>query len=238
MQAPTYVALSNEMALSRQMEVVANNLANASTPSFKAEHVLFAEYIDRKGSSPVAFVQDFGTARDLSEGPLSRTGNPLDIALQGEGYLKVDTPWGVRYTRNGRLQLDTNGQLVTAQGHPVLDDGDQPISVPSDAKSITITHDGAISTDKGQAGKIEVVRFQDERALQPVAGGLFVTAEQPSPATATTVLQGMIEDSNVKPIVEMTRMMKIAQNYTSTKNLIDAESDRVKNAIDKLGSVV
>src|SRR6185437_15483228 len=97
MQAPTYVALSNEMALSRQMEVVANNLANSSTPSFKAEHVLFAEYLDRKGSSPISFVQDFGTARDLSEGPLSRTGNSLDVALQGEGYFKIDTPWGVRY---------------------------------------------------------------------------------------------------------------------------------------------
>ena len=120
----------------------------------------------------------------------------------------------------------------------MLGEGGQQIALPPDAKSITITRDGTISTDKGEAGKIAVVQFQDDRALQPAAGGLFVTQAQPSPATATTVLQGMIEDSNVKPIIEMTRMMKIAQNYTSTKNLIDAESDRVKNAIDKLGSVV
>ncbi|HZS81994.1 MAG TPA: flagellar basal-body rod protein FlgF [Stellaceae bacterium] len=237
MQAATYIALSSQMALSRQMDVVANNLANASTPSFKAERVLFAEYLDRKGSTPLAFVQDFGSSRDTSQGPLSRTGNSLDIALQGEGYLKVDTPFGTRYTRNGRLLLDATGQLVTAQGYAVLGAGDQPINIPTNAKNIAITRDGTISTDQGEAGQIEIVQFPDERALRPSAGGLYVTEAQPVPASNTLVLQGMIEGSNVEPIIEMTRLMKIAQSYSSAKDLMDGENTRITNAIDKLGKV-
>ncbi|MBV9523810.1 MAG: flagellar basal-body rod protein FlgF [Alphaproteobacteria bacterium] len=237
MQAATYIALSSQMALTRQMDVVANNLANASTPAFKAEHVLFAEYLDRNGSASESFVQDFGSVRDTSQGAITPTGNSLDIALQGAGYLKIDTPLGGRYTRNGRLQLDANGQLVTSQGYAVLGSGDQPITVPSDAKTITITRDGTISTDQGGAGQIEVLKFDDERALRPASAGLYVTEAQPTPASDAIILQGMVEESNVQPIIEMTRLMKISQNYSSAKDLMDGENSRAINAIDKLGKV-
>jgi flagellar basal-body rod protein FlgF len=237
MQAATYIALSNQMALLRKMDVVANNLANASTPSFKAEHMLFAEYLDKKGSAPISFVQDFGTSRDTSQGPISSTGNPLDVALEGAGYLKIDTALGARYTRNGRLQLDSNGTLVTSDGNSVLGSGDQPISLPTNAKSITITRDGTISTDQGEAGQIEVLKFDDERVLEPASGGLYVTEAQPTPASDTAVLQGMVEGSNVQPIIEMTRLMKISQSYSSAKDLMDSENTRITTALDKLGKV-
>ena len=109
MEAASYVALSSQMALTRQLDVVANNLANASTPAFKGERMIFAEFVTQKqtaASGGTSFVQDFGTARDASQGPLAQTGNPLDLALQGDGYFKVQTPLGLRYTRNGRFQLD------------------------------------------------------------------------------------------------------------------------------------
>lgn len=237
MEAASYVALSSQMALSRQLEVVANNLANASTPAFKAERMVFAEYLTRQspGSPSTSFVQDLGTARDTTQGPLTRTGNPLDIALQGDGYLTVQTPLGLRYTRNGRFQLDATGQVVNAQGYVLLTDANQPLIVPTDARDITVTRDGTVTTSQGDAGHIQVVQFADQRALTPAAGGVYVTDAQPTPASNTVLLQGMVEDSNVEPIIEMTRMMSISRNFGFAKDLGDNESDRAKSAIDRLG---
>jgi flagellar basal-body rod protein FlgF len=232
MQSATYVALSSQMALRRQMDVVANNIANAATPSFKGEHMMFAEYLGKaQNGQRMSFVQDLGTYRETKQGALTRTGNPLDIALDGEGYLKVQTPLGIRYTRNGRLQLDAAGQAVTAQGYPVLAEGDTPLIVPTDARDITLT------TEQGQAGKLAVVKFANENDLAPASAGLYVTQATPVPAPDTAVMQGMVEESNVQPIVEMTRMMTVAQNFASANNLLQAESDREKSAIDKLGRV-
>jgi flagellar basal-body rod protein FlgF len=238
MQSATYVALSSQMALRRQMDVVANNIANAATPSFKGEHMMFAEYLGKaQNGQRMSFVQDLGTYRETKQGALTRTGNPLDIALDGEGYLKVQTPLGIRYTRNGRLQLDAAGQAVTAQGYPVLAEGDTPLIVPTDARDITVTRDGSLTTEQGQAGKLAVVKFANENDLAPASAGLYVTQATPVPAPDTAVMQGMVEESNVQPIVEMTRMMTVAQNFASANNLLQAESDREKSAIDKLGRV-
>jgi flagellar basal-body rod protein FlgF len=238
MHAATYIALSSQMALRRQMEVVSNNIANSSTPAFKAERVLFAEYLDRRQPSDrLSFVQDFGTARDAKQGALERAGNPLDLALQGEGYLQVQTPLGTRYTRNGRFQLDTNGQVVTAQGYPVLADGGSPLTVPTDARDIVVTRDGTVTTSQGEAGRLAVVKFANERDLVPAAGGLFVTQAPSSPAPDAQVMQGMVENSNVEPIIEMTRLMTISQNFASAKDMLDQENDRTRSAIEKLGRV-
>jgi flagellar basal-body rod protein FlgF len=239
MQSATYVALSSQMALSRQMDVVSNNIANASTPAYKGEHMMFAEYLGRaQGQAQgMSFVRDVGTYRDTQQGPLTRTGNPLDIALDGEGYLKVQTPLGIRYTRNGHLQLDAGGQVVTAQGYQVLAEGDAPLALPSDAHDITVTRDGNVSSDQGQAAKFAVVKFANENDLVPASAGLFVTQATPVAAPDTGVMQGMVEESNVQPIVEMTRMMTVAQAFTAANNVLQSESDREKSAIDKLGSV-
>src|SRR5215469_2049692 len=114
MQNATYIALSSQTALQRQMDVVANNLANLSTPAFKGEEMLFSQYLTRaRGTGAMAFVEDAGTARDLRQGPITKTGNPLDLALQGPGYFSVDTPLGTRYTRAGHFQIDAQNQLVT-----------------------------------------------------------------------------------------------------------------------------
>lgn len=238
MQSATYVALSSQMALRRQMDVVANNIANAATPSYKGEHMMFAEFLGKAQSGQqMSFVQDVGTYRETKQGALTRTANPLDVALDGEGYLKVQTPLGIRYTRNGRLQLDAAGQTVTSQGYPVLAEGDTPLIVPTDARDITVTRDGTVSTEQGQAAKFAVVKFANENDLMPASGGLYVTQATPVAAPDTAVMQGMVEESNVQPIVEMTRMMSVAQDFASAKNFLDAESDREKTAIDKLGRV-
>jgi flagellar basal-body rod protein FlgF len=241
MQNATYVALSSQVALQRQMDVVANNLANLSTPAFKGEEMLFSQYlVQPRGTQPLAFVQDVGTARDMRRGPLSKTGNPLDLALDGEGYFGVQTPLGTRYTRNGHFQLDTQSQIVTSQGYPVLSDGGQPIAVPPNAKDIAIGADGTISvsqdgsTSSSPIGKLQIVNFAQPQAVTPSASGLYLTDQTAEPAPRTKVQQGMIEEANVQPVVELTRMMAISRASGSVKDFLDEESTRQRTTIDKL----
>jgi flagellar basal-body rod protein FlgF len=231
------IALSAQTALRRQMEVVANNVANSSTPAFKGEHMVFQQWLLKEpGQAPVAFVQDWGTARDVRRGPLTRTGNTLDVALDGEGYFAVQTPEGVRYTRNGRFQL-ADGQLVDAAGQPVLAPGEAPIAIPPEAKDIVVSHDGTISTEAGPVGRIGVLRFDKESDLLPAANGTYVTDAAAQEAENVKVMQGMVEDSNVQPIVEITRMMEVSHRYNAAKEMADGEHERIRTAIDRLGRV-
>jgi flagellar basal-body rod protein FlgF len=224
------------------MDVVANNLANLSTPAFKGEEMLFSQYlVQPRGTPPLAFVEDVGTARDMRRGPLTKTGNPLDIALDGNGYLAVQTPLGTRYTRNGHCQLDAQGQIVTSQGYPVLSDGGAAIPLPANVKDIAIGPDGTISVSQdGTAssspiGKLQIVNFAQPQLLTPAANGLYLADQPPEPAgSSTTVQQGMIEDSNVQPVIELTRLMAIARASGSIKDFLDEESTRQRDAIDKL----
>lgn len=244
MENATYIALSSQMAIQRQMDVVANNLANASTPAFKGEEMLFSQYLVRPAGqrSPIAFVQDAGTVRDLREGPITQTGNPLDLAISGQGYFAVQTPLGIRYTRNGHFQLDSQGQIVTSQGYPVLTNSGQPLVVPANTHGIAVATDGTVSVgqdgsgEQSTLGQLQLVDFPAPQAVTPAANGLWVTDQAPQPATAT-VQQGMLEESNVQPVVELTRMLSVARESGTVKTFLDEEDQRRGNAIDKLSQV-
>ena len=236
MQSATYVALSRQTVLGRQMDVIANNLANMSTAGFKNEKQLFQEYLE---PSPVrgrtiAYVRDAGVVRDTHQGDLSRTGNPLDVGIDGNGYFQVSTVDGPRYTRNGRFQLDANRTLVTSQGYQVLDATGQPISIPQGASSISIGTDGTVSSDTGPVGKIALSSFANQQDLVPAGSGLYVTSATATPDTTSTVHQGTLEDSNVQPILEMTQMLDVQRAYAAAHNIIEGEDNRQRNAIDKL----
>jgi flagellar basal-body rod protein FlgF len=238
MQNGTDIALSGQMALMRQMDVIANNLANASTPAFKGEEMLFSQYmVAPPHSSPLAFVQDAGTVRNLSQGQLNKTDNPLDLAISGEGYFALQTPLGTRYTRNGHFQLDSQGEIVNDQGYPLLAVGGQPLVVPAGTHGLTIATDGTVSVgQQGVIGTVELVDFASPQMVTPAANGLWVTDQQPQPASAT-VQQGMLEESNVQPIVELTRLLSVSRQVGMVKNFLDEEDQRRSNAIDKLSSV-
>ncbi len=238
MQNAAYVALSSQMALQNKLNVIANNMANLSTPAFKGEQMLFEQYLIKPpGAAPIAFVEDHGTVRDMRQGTLSRTGNALDVALEGEGFFAVETPLGTRYTRNGHFQLDAQNRLVTSQGYAVLSAGGQPITLPPNAADINIGADGTISVGRGTVGKIQAVTFEQPQAVTPAADGLYLTDQQPEPATKTKVVQGMIEESNVQPVLELTRMLGVARAYGSIKDFLDQENTRQRNTIDKLAKV-
>jgi flagellar basal-body rod protein FlgF len=250
MELPVYVTLSRQTALQRQMDVVANNLANINTPAYKDQSLSFAQYLmpggdpNVKGDNKIAFVQDVATVPDLTEGPLSHTGNPLDFAIHGKGYFTVNTKDGVRYTRYGSFSLDNKGQLVTNDGHPLLDTNGQPIVIPNGTNGVEVAHDGTVSTrnpnNPGKdtvVGRLGLVQFNNEYALKREAGGLMNPGKmQPQPAQGAEVIQGMIEKSNVKGVVEMTKLIETSRRYNQTAKMITSEHDRQKLAIKLLGS--
>lgn len=235
MENSLYIALSRQMVMERQMEVIANNIANMSTPGYKGEQMMFVEYLGKMDTGETAsYVQDLAVMRDYAEGPLSRTGNPLDIAIHGQGWFVVDTPEGQRYTRNGHFTLDQNGQLVTSDGFAVLDRNGQPIRFdPSDTK-IEITGDGTVATNNGPKGRLNLVSFDDQQQLHKQSSTLYTADAPAQPALKAQVVQGMIESSNVEPIVEVTNMMWALRNYQAAQQLIEGDDGLLRKAVETL----
>lgn len=218
--------------------MIANNIANMSTAGYKGERVMFRDYVAKPGGSePITFPQQAGVHRMYNPGPIERTSNPLDIALRGDGFLVVDTPAGPRYTRNGHLTLDAQGQLVTSQGYAVMNDANRPIVIDAGAQEITVSEDGRISADGNLLGRLRTVKFDNPQVLERQGGSLFKTDSEPLPAEGLQLLQGHLEGSNVEPILEITRFMSASGAYQSAKKIIDDEHDRMRRAIQTLGSM-
>jgi len=247
MQGAGLVLTSYQDSLRRAMDIVANNVANTSTTGYKRENVAFDTYLSQPTPhDSFAFAVDNGTYRDAAQGPSVTTGNPLDLAIQGEGYFAVQTKGGLRYTRAGSFQLNPSGELVTAAGNQVMGDGNQPLTFPDDATDILIAGDGTISAvdttgSKIDIGRVKPARFADEQSLLPIGDNLYVATTQPEPdsdtAPQSTVVQGSIEQSNVQAVEEMTRMIDVARSYQMVARLIEKENQRQSDAIQRLGKV-
>ena len=241
MQVTTDVALSRLIAQQRALDVTAANLANANTPGFKAERVVFADWLSRqagtdapRGGQAVAFMQDRATYREQQAGPLQHTGNPLDLALGGDGYFTVDTPRGPRLTRAGRFAPMPDGRLGDADGNALLDRAGQPIRLSAADTTLTVTADGSISSQNGRLGRIGVVQPADPSRMA-AEGARLLRADTPTaPVAQPRMVQGAVEDSNVQPILETTRMMNDLRQFQFTSQLVQGEADRMQSAIDKL----
>lgn len=241
MENAQLISLSRQIALERQIEVVANNIANVNTTGFKAEQILFAEYLmpvarDRDFAwpdQPLSFTQDWGTMHDLTGGALVQTGNPLDVALQGEGFLTVMTPGGERWTKAGALQIDAGGTLVNLDGYPVLADGSE-VQFDPEETDVTIAADGTISTGAGAKGRLQIVEFANPQELTREGGNLFAGGT-PIPATKTRVAQGFIERSNVSGVSEMSEMIRVSRSYQNLASLMQRQDEIRRSAIQRLG---
>ena len=237
MENTSYIALSRQNALWRQLDVVAGNMANANTPAYKGEQVMFREYLmdtrssDRATGTKLSFVQDVGLLRDTTEGAFTKTDNPLDLALHGDGYFQIETEAGMRYSRNGHFRLDEGGMLVNSQGQAVMDSGDNPIILAPNEANITITPDGSVSTENGIVAKLKVVRFSSEQELRKIGDSMYETTQDPQTVDRPAIVQGMMEESNVKPVVEMTKMTEILRQYQSLQNMIEKEHERQMKAM-------
>jgi flagellar basal-body rod protein FlgF len=249
MQNALLIGLSRQVALGRELDVVANNIANINTTGYKADGSLFEEFLSSaaraSGSGDrVSFVRDSGTWHDLSAGPIEQTGNPLNVAIDGNGYLVVQTPRGERYTRNGALQINGQGELVTSEGQQVQGEAGPIVFQPTD-RQVTISGDGTVSVREGAAntdslrGKLRLVAFDNVKQMQKDGSSTFKTADgsQPQPTKSARFIQGSIEKSNVRGVVEMTRMIEITRSYTQIAALLQQQHDMSTSAINKLADV-
>jgi flagellar basal-body rod protein FlgF len=238
MENTSYIALSRQNALWRQLDVIANNMANSNTPGFKSEQMMFREFLvdtkssDRATGSKLAYVQDTGLLRDTREGPLTKTDNPLDIAIHGDGYFQIETESGMRYSRNGHFRLDEGGMLVNSQGFAVMDKGDNPIIFAPNETKIAIATDGTVSTENGVVATLKVSRFENEQELRKAGDSLFETTQNPTTIDRPTIVQGMMEESNVQPVVEITKMTELLRQYQAVQNMIEKEHERQMKAIE------
>lgn len=237
MENTLFIALSRQMTVKRQMETVANNLANANTAGFKAERLMFVEYLS-KAADPkdeMYFVQDLASARDNSPGDYKSTGNPLDLAIEGKGWFTVENQKGEpRYTRDGHFRLNQEGQLINRDGFPVLGEGGAPIVFRPTDQDITVRGDGTIRAGNQLRGKLKIVEFDNLYKMKKAEGNLYVPGQEPKDPEDSSVVQGMIEGSNVKPILEITEMMRALRSYQGASKLIENEHDRERRMIDRL----
>jgi flagellar basal-body rod protein FlgF len=244
MQNAVLVGLSRQVALSRELDVVANNIANVTTTGYKADGSLFEEFLASSARSGtggrISFVRDRGIWHDMSQGPVERTGNPLDVAIDGRGFLAVQTQRGERYTRNGALQINATGQLVTSEGFRVLGDAG-PIQFQREDKNVLISRDGIISVPEGQRGKLRLVKFGAPQRLTKDGGSTFAAPQDMQPQQVGPeerhVMQGALERSNVRSIVEMTRMIEVSRAYSSVATMLQNQGDMRRSAVEKLAEV-
>jgi flagellar basal-body rod protein FlgF len=253
MENALLIGLSRQTALQRELDVVANNIANVNTTGFKADGAVFAEFLQNRTNSEFAardrrmsFVQDSMSWHDMSQGTIQQTGGPLDVAIDGEGMLVVQTERGERYTRNGALQVNSVGQIVTSEGYAVIGESG-PITLQRTDHDVTISPSGVVTVREGattksdaQRGKIRLVSFDQMQRLQKDGASTFVAPAgvdaNPAPR-GTRLMQGAIEKSNVRGVVEMTRMIQITRSYSEIANLLQQQGDLRKNSLQQLADV-
>jgi flagellar basal-body rod protein FlgF len=241
-----YVSLSHQMVLRRQLDLIANNLANMNTTGYRRENVVFQQFLNddtvqggNRTSPPLSFVLDYGVARDESVGDMLPTGNPLDVAINGPGYFAVQNQGGeTLYTRDGRFQRSGDGFVVTKDGHRVLGEGGQPMRVPPTVRFVQVAEDGTVTGDDAALGRMQVVKFNSELDLTRRGDNDFTgQGATPIPATEVKLRSGVIEGSNVKPVAEISEMIEVLRTYQSTTRLIDRYEDIRKRGIERLGRV-
>lgn len=230
----TLIDLSHMMALQRRLDVAANNVANVETGGFRAQHLSFQEYLKSekaqevgvKPERPLSLVDAAFAYTTSSAGVIRTTGNPLDLAINGNAYFVVQTAEGERYARDGSFGLDGAGRLVTMDGQPVLADSGV-VTIPLQSGEITISAEGQISTKLGALGRLRLASFSERANLQAAGANLFRSDLPPNAAKggAATILQGMIEKSNVEPAVEMSRLAEINRSYEMAAKLLKNSQD-------------
>lgn len=231
MENTAYVALSRQMMLRLQMDAIANNMANLSTPAFKSQTLIATADPEAITGGSMAFASNFAIERNFAPGPMSETGSTFDIAIHGDGFFAVSTPDGPQYTRLGRFQLDAGGTLVTGLGDPVLDELGAPIVVPQDEGEIAVARDGTISTASGRVARLQAMAFDPEAELTETAGGYFESDAPPLPNAEAQMVQGMIEGSNVNGVLEMTALIEVSRSYQAAQRLIDQEYELQRRAV-------
>ncbi len=235
-----YIALSRQMALWKQMDIVSNNMANMNTSGFKQDDALFTSFLVETpeatgiGRTPLYFTEDYGSFQNFAEGAFEETGNVFDLAIQGDAFFCLETSAGEMYTRKGQFSLDADGKLVTNDGAIVLSENNEPFFIAPGETEISITESGDVMTENGVIGRLKLATFADNQKLLKVAGTMFENTDGNQMEIGNDnvrVAQGVIEKSNVNPIEEMTKLIKVQRSYEYVQQMIDNEHERLSNTI-------
>lgn len=244
MENAAYIGLSRQMTLRRELDIVANNIANAETTGFKVEQLLVGAEIGERARNDqirpsASFVLDNGVGRDFAQGALKQTGRSLDFAVDGEGaFFTIADGNGEAYTRDGAFTIDPEGRLVTKAGLPVQGDGGDIILDPLQGEA-TVGTDGTISQNGLPVGRLTLARFDALGALSKDGDGLYRNRSnaQPIEATGAQIRQGMLESSNVNSLIEITNLIEISRAYERVSKMIENANDLSRRSVERLGSV-
>lgn len=231
-----YAALTRQSGLMREMGTVANNIANANTTGFRREGVIFSEFmvsLDRRGET-LAMANGRGRMVDLRPGGMTQTNGNYDLAIEGEGFLMVQTPQGNRLTRAGAFMPNADGELVNGDGYQLLDDGQAPIVIPAGVRGVGIGIDGTISADGNPIGRVGVFSGPEPSKLRHDGGTLFDAGGGVEPMDGAILRQGFLEDSNVDPVAEISRMIEVQRAYELGQSFLDREDQRIRAVITSL----
>ncbi len=239
MENSIYIALSKQAVIRNNMGIVANNIANMNTTGYRGQNLLFKEYISqpRGMEYDISQVYDYGQYQNAAPGPMQRTGNKLDVALEGSGFFGIITNDGIKYSRAGSFSINSNGELVNSNNDKVASAGGGPINIPQGTIDISIAENGNISADGSLIGQIMIHEFDNYEELTPFGNNLYSSPTPGNQAVNTRAIQGMLEGSNVNAISEMTKMIDISRKYQSIQKMVQGEHERLKNAIEKLSRV-
>ncbi len=239
MQSNYYVTLSAQVAIEQRLTTIANNVANMNTVGYRAGEVSFEALLSKKGDTPVAYVSSGETHISRTSGALQSTGNPLDIAVQGNAWFAIKTPGGTVYTRDGRMRVQPDGSLQTLEGYPVLDAGNSPMLLDANGGSPTISQDGMITQSGRQIGAIGLFDIDATAKLTRYENSGVIPDK---PATAVLdfnsngIVQGFVEGANINPVLEMAKMMMLTRDFENVSSAITASESSHKDAIKTLGS--
>ncbi|WP_299047546.1 flagellar hook-basal body complex protein [uncultured Tateyamaria sp.] len=235
MDSTGYITLTRQSGLMREMQIVANNIANSATTGYRQEGMVFSEYVQAmQGGASLSM--GHGNVRQTSfvQGTLTQTGGTFDLAIEGDGFFLIQTPDGERLTRAGSFSPNGQGDLVTPDGYAVLDAGGAPVFIPPGAASLSISPDGSISADGAFVGQIGLVQPTDSSRMTRQGGLMFRADDGFEPSGTARVMQGFVEESNVDPIGQLARMIEIQRAYEMGQNFLNSEDERVRRAMDAM----
>lgn len=238
MDNATFTTLTRQAGLLREMQVVANNIANAATTGFRAEGVIFSEFVraleDTGGSLSMA--RAGARVTDQGPGALRQTNGTLDLAIEGAGFFRIDTPDGPRLTRAGRFQRNTDGEVVTSTGDRLIDAGGAPVLAPAEARSIAIASDGTLTADGQPLAQIGLFLPADPARMTREDGVRFRVEGEMLPVDDPVIQQGFLETSNVEPVTQIARMIEVQRSYELGQGFLDQEDERIRTTLRTLGN--
>jgi len=230
-----YTTLTRQSGLLREMRMIANNMANAATSGFRQEGLVFSEYVKAiDGASSLSMGQGNARMTSFEQGSLTQTGGVFDFAIEGDGFFLVETPAGERLTRSGAFSPNGEGDLMTMDGFRVLDAGGAPVFIPPGITDFSVASDGTISTEGNPIGQLGVFLPTNPQAMVREDGVMFRADDGFEPAEQAQVLQRYVEDSNVNPILQLTRMIEVQRAYELGASFLEAEDERLQKAMRSL----